>query len=182
MGQSINSIQSQLSTLEGGGWSVASNVQMAQLFNAFDFGLTFDTDENTTQYVDTGFSAGDPGTEADEVFISMFGDTYTASGRSFCYHGDCVNTSVAYYGNDPDADAGINRALVRDDSIYPSGYESAGFVELRDDGLFKNNDINATAGVALVREFSPVPVPAAAWLFGSGLLGLIGVARRKVRA
>ncbi len=26
---------------------------------------------------------------------------------------------------------------------------------------------------------SPVPVPAAAWLFGSGLLGLIGIARRK---
>ncbi|MEZ5540851.1 MAG: VPLPA-CTERM sorting domain-containing protein [Pseudomonadota bacterium] len=24
-----------------------------------------------------------------------------------------------------------------------------------------------------------VPVPAAAWLFGSGLLGLLGVARRK---
>jgi hypothetical protein len=32
----------------------------------------------------------------------------------------------------------------------------------------------------LVRaEFSPVPVPAAVWLFGSGLLGLIGAARRK---
>jgi hypothetical protein len=27
-----------------------------------------------------------------------------------------------------------------------------------------------------------VPVPAAVWLFGSGLLGLIGVARRKARA
>jgi hypothetical protein len=26
---------------------------------------------------------------------------------------------------------------------------------------------------------STVPVPAAAWLFGSGLLGLVGVARRK---
>ncbi len=26
---------------------------------------------------------------------------------------------------------------------------------------------------------SPIPVPAAAWLFGSGLIGLIGVARRK---
>ncbi len=26
---------------------------------------------------------------------------------------------------------------------------------------------------------SPVPLPAAAWLFGSGLLGLMGVARRK---
>ena len=29
---------------------------------------------------------------------------------------------------------------------------------------------------------SAVPVPAAAWLFGSGLVGLIGVARRKARA
>lgn len=31
-------------------------------------------------------------------------------------------------------------------------------------------------------EVTPVPVPAAAWLFGSGLLGLIGVARRKKAA
>lgn len=29
-------------------------------------------------------------------------------------------------------------------------------------------------------QVSAVPIPAAAWLFGSGLLGLIGVARRKV--
>ena len=29
---------------------------------------------------------------------------------------------------------------------------------------------------------SVIPVPAAAWLFGSGLIGLIGVARRKARA
>ena len=28
-------------------------------------------------------------------------------------------------------------------------------------------------------DVSPVPVPAAVWLFSSGLLGLIGVARRK---
>jgi len=34
-------------------------------------------------------------------------------------------------------------------------------------------------GSALVRVISTVPVPAAAWLFGSGLLGLIGIARRK---
>lgn len=31
-------------------------------------------------------------------------------------------------------------------------------------------------------EYSVVPVPAAVWFFGSGLLGLIGVARRKLRA
>jgi len=28
-------------------------------------------------------------------------------------------------------------------------------------------------------EVSPVPVPAAAWLFGSGIIGLVGLARRK---
>ena len=31
-------------------------------------------------------------------------------------------------------------------------------------------------------EATVVPIPSAVWLFGSGLIGLIGVARRKVRA
>jgi hypothetical protein len=31
-------------------------------------------------------------------------------------------------------------------------------------------------------DFRPVPVPAAVWLFGSGLVGLVGVARRKKTA
>ena len=40
-----------------------------------------------------------------------------------------------------------------------------------------NKDLlDATAGHFLVKA---VPVPAAVWLFGSGLLGLIGIARRK---
>jgi len=33
--------------------------------------------------------------------------------------------------------------------------------------------------VSITTDVSAVPVPAAAWLFGSGLLGLVGVARRK---
>ena len=33
--------------------------------------------------------------------------------------------------------------------------------------------------VSIMADVNPVPVPAAVWLFGSGLLGLIGVARRK---
>ena len=28
-------------------------------------------------------------------------------------------------------------------------------------------------------ELNPVPVPAAVWLFGSGLIALVGLARRK---
>lgn len=35
------------------------------------------------------------------------------------------------------------------------------------------------SGLVTIAAVSPVPVPAAAWLFGSGLIGLIAVARRK---
>jgi hypothetical protein len=38
-------------------------------------------------------------------------------------------------------------------------------------GIFYDNLVFA--------EVAPVPVPAAVWLFGSGLLGLVGVARRR---
>ena len=36
-------------------------------------------------------------------------------------------------------------------------------------------------GIASVQSYAPavIPVPAAVWLFGSGLIGLIGIARRK---
>ena len=35
------------------------------------------------------------------------------------------------------------------------------------------------SGNTLAVDLAPIPVPAAAWLFGTGLIGLIGVARRK---
>ena len=36
--------------------------------------------------------------------------------------------------------------------------------------------------VSIKADVSAVPVPAAVWLFGSGLVGLVGVARRKKAA
>jgi hypothetical protein len=45
------------------------------------------------------------------------------------------------------------------------------------DGPFAGASANFSNGPAYV-----VPVPAAAWLFGSGLLGLVGVARRRNKA
>lgn len=53
-------------------------------------------------------------------------------------------------------------------------------------GLFDANSDFSQDGDAIFSNFgniystSVVPVPAAAWLFGSGLLGLVGVARRKI--
>jgi hypothetical protein len=50
------------------------------------------------------------------------------------------------------------------------------------DGPFTGLNVNFDIGSGhslTVTNISSVPVPAAAWLFGSGLLGLVGVARRK---
>lgn len=44
---------------------------------------------------------------------------------------------------------------------------------------FETVGLTSQIGLDLRLELTAVPVPAAAWLFGSGLLGLVGVARRK---
>lgn len=46
-------------------------------------------------------------------------------------------------------------------------------------GIFNGNYVTHDLGIDLRLSMSPVPIPAAVWLFGSGLLGLVGVARRK---
>lgn len=48
-------------------------------------------------------------------------------------------------------------------------------------GIHMNFDLSAgdTATFDTLFEVNPIPVPAAVWLFGTGLLGLVGVARRK---
>ena len=46
-------------------------------------------------------------------------------------------------------------------------------------GTWDASVIFGGSAVSTVNAYSVVPVPAAVWLFGSGLLGLIGVARRK---
>ncbi|VAW51540.1 hypothetical protein MNBD_GAMMA06-308 [hydrothermal vent metagenome] len=47
------------------------------------------------------------------------------------------------------------------------------------DASFGGSYTGATLGMDLRIELTSVPVPAAVWLFGSGLLGLVGVVRRK---
>lgn len=43
------------------------------------------------------------------------------------------------------------------------------------------NNANARRGFELRLTIQPVPLPAAVWLFGSGVIGLVGLARRRMR-
>ena len=63
---------------------------------------------------------------------------------------------------------------------YDNNTDEAWFFDF--DGGFQNSGINTPSYYAWAvqsGDVSAVPVPAAVWLFGSGLIGLIGVARRK---
>jgi len=50
-----------------------------------------------------------------------------------------------------------------------------------DIGLAMNFDLSAGDTITVTTRFevTPVPLPAAVWLFGSGMLGIIGITRRK---
>ena len=56
---------------------------------------------------------------------------------------------------------------------------TTGIADLSIGPVHTNFTSSFLAGSALVRTTQPVPVPATVWLFGSGLVGLVGLARRK---
>lgn len=75
-------------------------------------------------------------------------------------------TSGALFDFNYGAIAGVNGALADFGSFF---------------GSFESNVVLSGTWSPTV-QMTPVPVPAALWLFGSGLLGLAGVVRRRRRA
>ncbi|MCW8923409.1 MAG: VPLPA-CTERM sorting domain-containing protein [Gammaproteobacteria bacterium] len=73
-----------------------------------------------------------------------------------------------------DVTAGVYTStdVVAGNPAGPNGTPGSGMI----DGPFLTYEANFSF------DTNPVPVPAAVWLFGSGLLGLVGVARRKKAA
>ena len=74
---------------------------------------------------------------------------------------DCIGNALS--GGEPFTDDGIAGSPMID-GPFP--------------GLIVNFDIGSGNSLTVL-SVSEVPVPAAIWLFGSGLLGLIGISRRK---
>jgi len=56
---------------------------------------------------------------------------------------------------------------------YEEGHEDVFF------DVFRDQRVNTVGSYLVVGTPTTVPVPAAVWLFGSGLIGLVGFARRK---
>ena len=80
------------------------------------------------------------------------------------YVANSVNT---YLGIDPSIDEGVT-----DVTWYALGIGEIGGIGV----MAESGELDAAWELI---SYSVVPVPAAVWLFGSGLIGLIGIARRK---
>lgn len=159
------------------GWELATNVQMASLFEAFGFNST--TEESVSITTFGSYIQGSDDTPYD-MFITLMGTTHILDPTIFTLHGDGFDAyrwAGAFFGNDLDNDSSYNQAIVSSDFTYNSRNYPA-HAALYEDGGFTTSDSIGSYGVALVRTVD-VPVPSTLVIFALGILGL-GM-HRKVR-
>ncbi len=179
VGMSINDA---IASYSADGWRVASNTEMAFLFN--DFGVNYhmgttipyDTDENTGQSV-----WDDAASIQFYLFQEMFGITNT---DCFDWYPEqqCLTESSVLFGTDLDGDLQYNLAWV----LYSqwenletgewAWYDEAWSGISADTHAPANSPLN---GVALVREVTHTPIPGALPLFASAMLVFGWFYRRK---
>ena len=107
------------------------------------------------------------------ITCSSLPNNYSCNVGSFTYDGSGKYTDEA----DPKNFSVNNR--FPSFSFTLEGYNEADFIANASGYLFATHVYLDDGSTGFAFGGTVVPVPAAVWLFGSGLLGLIGVARRK---
>ena len=110
-------------------------------------------------------------------FVTDFGYTFSTTDRLYArgFYGLTDECAV-----DASCHGGID-ILIDNSGVAIAGEQSAwlGWSDVTTDApLWNKNDSTGRIGSFLVKV-SVVPIPSAAWLFGSGLIGLVSIARRK---
>ena len=132
-------------------------------------------------------------TAGDTITVTgMFDDSVISSGSgTIFFNSGSGNTMTLNVGTKIFTASNDEGFLTDSPSITLSNFDLIGFDYLATSGInsapatFSSShpyfdDIDNMIGQwQTTVEFSPVPVPAAVWLFGSGLIGLVGFARRK---
>lgn len=160
-------------------WAASLNISGItgwRLPDTIDVGNDGATYTNYYQGIDAGYNITTH-SELSNMFYNVLGNTAkfdTAAVETGCYvDPDYCLTNTGPFGN-----------------LHPSVYWSATEYALNADnawvfgmGFGGQYDGTKLAGyyawAVHSGDVSPVPVPAAVWLFGSGLIGLIGIAKRK---
>lgn len=163
------SINEALAAYANDGWTLASNVQMSNLYT--DFGFEATTDENV--YIgDYGNYTPFIDASNHDLFLSLFSITWNISGGNRGEGVDALESTAAFYGSDADGDGFYNLASVMSD-LTTNGLESVEKAHLTDDSILRDYSAGNSMGVALVRTTATsVPEPSSIAIFSLGLMGL----------
>ncbi|WP_158967138.1 hypothetical protein [Paraglaciecola sp. L3A3] len=133
------SIEQALAAHGANGWSLATNVEIAYLFNSFD--LSYGTFEWGSDE-DSGYNFYSPSDgflenpyDRELVFVNFFGDTYNEFDALFCPPDvDCIQYSGALFGADENRNGWYNPVSVSDDYYHgvnwaEQSYEGISYIE-----------------------------------------------------
>ncbi|CUS34277.1 exported hypothetical protein [Candidatus Nitrospira nitrosa] len=154
----------------GTGWTHTSNWTALTLTEAADLTITLAANGSTLVPAFTlwsGHQQTDNGTPGGYHTYNNAGNfDWSTQGAGY------DSSSLNYIGNA--TASGTDSSITRTFSLGPGLYSL----------VFGGNPPAGTPGSAVAYQatLSTVPVPAAVWLFGSGLIGLAGLARRKFSA
>ena len=178
--QSRNQVESELisgGTLEG--WRYATRSEVETLYDSLWGGTT------ETWSADNYTGA--------RTFFDAFGisEVYSSFNNSG-YRLDGYTEWNTFFGVEGDACVGPLNSCIGSVLIFDSAYgatDNEGWfhdqrglsngVDLDNYQLSSGDNLNQAYYASHLVRVSAVPLPAAVWLFGSGLIGLIGIARRK---
>jgi len=163
-GMSRGYVESQLN--EGGefdGWRIATRNEMAVLLQSLWGGTApswHTTNFSGADWLNDNFGALNIG--------EIYSLSYVNYGEATSCSADTTYSCFAHW-------------LTNDTQGY---FSSDWGLQLNGTALYDQNTRSSLTGhqdlaTALVREVAPVPIPAAVWLFGSGVIGLVGFARPK---
>jgi hypothetical protein len=160
-------------------WSIELNADDAEGVNVTEFVNSLTTPSSQSNPVGAG--ADDPFYGMDDVDNLAFEIGPNEELQLFVIEDE--NPSDIWVATDADGD-GVAEIVDLFASLGVSGSEATGFIVDPRGGYLVNIQHPSSTNDALwsITQVSAVPVPAAAWLFGSGLLALLGISRRNKAA
>ena len=188
-----DSLDSIWSITASGGSVATMIIELAGNKNSNTFGVYDTADSSNRVELFNGAAA-----EGSQVVLSIkldgsvfvnFGDTsFNFAGNSFGYYLGTANNGTFFSNTSLNGDnmsdhmlayQGIDVDTIQLADLAAGLWTSNEFVLAWEDVTASKADFDFNDMVLMVESVQPVPVPAAVWLFGSGLLGLVGIARRK---